>query len=106
MTNNLSFIQLIFIIYIQTTVRLLTLVLCKQTHFFFHSFIATMSYCLQTSFNSVMKDWADKYHVWGTSTRSPSRSKARLKVPVFTNISINGVEIVVLLVIPFVEQMV
>ncbi len=31
---------------------------------------------------------------------------ARLKVPVFTNISINGVEIVVLLVIPFVEQMV
>ncbi len=21
---------------------------------------------LQTSFNSLMKDWADKYHVWGT----------------------------------------
>ncbi len=24
-----------------------------------------MSYSLQTSFGSVMKDWADKYHVWG-----------------------------------------
>ncbi len=32
----------------------------KPTHFFFHSFIATMSYSLQTSFNSVMKDRADK----------------------------------------------
>ncbi len=45
--------------------------------FLFHSFIATMSYSLQTSFNSVMKDWADKYHVWGTPTRSPSRSNSR-----------------------------
>ncbi len=27
-----------------STVRLLTHVLCKPTHFFFHSFIATMSY--------------------------------------------------------------
>ncbi len=59
------------------TVRLLTHVLCKPTHFFFHSFIATMSYSLQTSFNSVRKDWADKYHVWGTPTRSPSRSNSR-----------------------------
>ncbi len=50
------------------TVRLLTHVLCKPTHLFFHSVIATMSYSLQTSFNSVMKDWADKYHVWGTPT--------------------------------------
>ncbi len=41
------------------TVRLLTHVLCKPTHFFFHSFIATMSYSLQTSFNSAEKDWAD-----------------------------------------------
>ncbi len=55
------------------TVRLLTHVLCKPTHFFFHSFIATMSHSLQTRFNGVMKDWADKYHVWGTPTRSPSR---------------------------------
>ncbi len=47
-----------------TKVRLLTHVLCKPTHFFFHSFIATISYSLQTSFNSLMKDWADKYHVW------------------------------------------
>ncbi len=47
------------------TVRLLTHVLHKPTHSFFHSFIATMSYSLQTSFNSLMKDWADKYHVWG-----------------------------------------
>ncbi len=62
----------------QYTVRLLTHVLFKPTHFFFHSFIATMSYCLQKSFNSVMKDLADKYHVWGTPTRSPSRSNARL----------------------------
>ncbi len=43
------------------TVRLLTHVLCKPTHFFFHSFIATMPYCVQTSFNSLMKDWVDKY---------------------------------------------
>ncbi len=42
------------------TVRLLTHVLCKPTHFFFHPFIATMSYSLQTSFDSVMKDWVDK----------------------------------------------
>ncbi len=40
------------------TVRLLTHVLCKPTHFFFHSFIATKSYYLQTSFISVMEDWA------------------------------------------------
>ncbi len=45
------------------TVRLLTHVLCKPTHFFFLSFIAAISYSPQTSFNSVMKDWADKYHV-------------------------------------------
>ncbi len=60
-----------------TTVRLLTHVLCKPTHFFFHSFIAAMSYSLQTSSNSLMKDWADKYHLWGTPTRSPSRSNSR-----------------------------
>ncbi len=42
---------------------------CKPTHFFFHSFIAKMSYSLQTSFNSVLKDWADNYHGWGTLTR-------------------------------------
>ncbi len=59
------------------TVRLLTHVLCKPTHFFFHSFIATMSYSPQISFNSVMKDWADKYHAWGTPTRSPSRPNSR-----------------------------
>ncbi len=59
------------------TVRLLTHILCKPTHLFFHPFITTMSYPLQTSFNSVMKDWADKYHVWGTPTRSPSRSNSR-----------------------------
>ncbi len=63
--------------YVLLTVRLLTHVLCKPTHFFFHSFIATMSYSLQTSFNSVMKDRAEKYHVWGTPTGSPSRSNSR-----------------------------
>ncbi len=62
---------------LEPTVRLLTHVLCKPTHFFFHSFIATMSYSLQTSFNGLMKDWADKYHVWGTPTRWPSRSNSR-----------------------------
>ncbi len=61
----------------EITVRLLTHVLCKPTHFFFHPFIVTMSYSLQTSSNSLMKDWADKYHVWGTPTRSPSRSNSR-----------------------------
>ncbi len=59
------------------TVRFLTHVLCKPTHFFFHSFIATMSYPLQTSFIGVMKGWADKFHVWGTPKRSPSRSNSR-----------------------------
>ncbi len=59
------------------TVRLPTHVHCKPTHFVFHSFIAKMSYSLQTSFNSLMKDWGDKYHVWGTPTRSPSRSNSR-----------------------------
>ncbi len=58
----------------QYTVRLLTHVLCKRTHFFFHSFIANMSFSLQTSFNSVMKDWTDKYHVWGTPTRDNSNT--------------------------------
>ncbi len=57
-----------------TTARLLTHVLCKPTHFFFRSFIATMSYPLQTSFNNVTKDWADTFHVCGTPTRSSSRS--------------------------------
>ncbi len=59
------------------TVRLLTHVLCKPTHFFFHLFIATMFYCPQTSFISVMNGWADKYHVCGAPTRSPSRSNSR-----------------------------
>ncbi len=62
---------------LRCTVRLLTHVLCKPTHFFFDSFIAIMSYYLQTSLNSLMKDWADKYHVWGTPTRSPSRSNSQ-----------------------------
>ncbi len=48
------------------TVRLLTHVPCKPTYFFFHSFIVTMSYSLQTSFNRVMEDWPVKYHVWGS----------------------------------------
>ncbi len=39
----------------QYTVRLRTHVLHKPTHFFFHSFIATISYSLQTSFNSLIK---------------------------------------------------
>ncbi len=39
--------------------------------------LQTDTYPLETSFNSVMKDWADKYHVWGTPTRSPSRSNSR-----------------------------
>ncbi len=60
-----------------STVRLLTHVLCKPTHFFFHLFIATMSYSLQTSFISVMEGWADKFHAWGIPTRSPSRSNSR-----------------------------
>ncbi len=59
------------------TVRLQTHVLCKPTHFFFQSFIATMSNSLQTSFNSVMIDLSDKYHVWGTPTLSSSRSNSR-----------------------------
>ncbi len=46
----------------ESTVRLLTNVHCKPTHFFFHSFIANMSYSLQTSFKSVIKDWADKWY--------------------------------------------
>ncbi len=43
---------------IRYTVRLLTHVHSKPTHFVFHSFKADMSYFLQTNFVSVMKDWA------------------------------------------------
>ncbi len=50
-------------------VRLLTNVLWKPTRFFYQLFIATLSNSLQTSFNSVLKDWPDKYHVCVTSTR-------------------------------------
>ncbi len=39
------------------TVRLLTHVLGKPTHFFFQLSIATMFISLQASFNSVMEDW-------------------------------------------------
>ncbi len=39
--------------------RLLTHVLCKPTHLIFHSFIATISYSLQTNFNSAMKVQAE-----------------------------------------------
>ncbi len=63
---------------IRSTVRLLTHVHCKPTHFFFHSFIATISYSPQTSFNSGMKDWVDKYHVWGTPTRSYFRPNSQI----------------------------
>ncbi len=59
------------------TERWLTHVLCKPNHFFFHSFIATMSYSLQTSFNNLTNDWADKNHVWGTPTGSTLRSNSR-----------------------------
>ncbi len=62
------------------TVRLLTQVLCKPTHFVFQSFIATIFFSLQTSFSSAMKDWAEKYHVSGTPTRSPSRSWQHFKM--------------------------
>ncbi len=64
-----------FIKYIPT-VRLLTHVHCKPTHFFFHSFLATMSYTLQTSFNSLMKDWADKY-MYGVPPRGHLQGQTR-----------------------------
>ncbi len=60
------------------TVRLLTHVHCKPRLFFLHSFIVTMLYCLRTSFTGVMKDWADKYHVWGT--RHEVTFKAKLAI--------------------------
>ncbi len=41
------------------TVRLLTHVHCKPTHFVFQLVKATMSNSLQTSFNRVMHDWPD-----------------------------------------------
>ncbi len=62
----------------KTTVRLLTHVLCKPIQLFFHSFIAAMPYSLQTGFSSVMKDWADNYHVWVTlqgQTRGNSNAR-------------------------------
>ncbi len=43
------------------TVRLLTHVLCKPTHFFFLSFIATMSYSLQTRYD--MTYIYDRYYI-------------------------------------------
>ncbi len=60
-----------------STVCLLTHVLCKPTHFCFHSFKATMSYSLQARFNLVIKDWPYKHHIWGTPTRSASRPNSR-----------------------------
>ncbi len=48
--------RVFFVIILIPTVRLLTHILCKPTHFFFDSSKATISYCLQTSFNSVVKD--------------------------------------------------
>ncbi len=85
--NLLKFCQLRFVTPerpITSTVRLLTHVRCKPTHFFFNSLIPTMSNSIQTSLDNNMKDWADKYHVWGTPTSSPSRSISRyLKHAVF-----------------------
>ncbi len=63
--------------FLYSTVRLLTHVLCKPPLFFFQLFIPTKSDSLQTNISSAMKDWADKYHVWGTPSRSPSRSNSR-----------------------------
>ncbi len=60
----------------KNTVRLLPHVLCKPTHFFFHSFIATMFYSLQTTFSSAMKDWAKNYHV-GVPPRSHLQGQTR-----------------------------
>ncbi len=59
LSKNFRVIQLVIV----TTVRLLTHVLCKTSHFFFQSCITTMSNSRQASFNNVMKDWPDKYHV-------------------------------------------
>ncbi len=39
--------------------------LCPR-HFFYQLFIATNFNSLQTSCNSAMKDWPDKYQVWFT----------------------------------------
>ncbi len=65
-------------------VSVLTHVPRKPTHSFFQRFMATMSNFLQTSFNRVMKDWHDKYHVWGTPSRLPSRLISRyLKLAFF-----------------------
>ncbi len=69
--------------------RLLTHVHCKPTHFIFHSFIATMSYSLQTTFNSFTKDWADKCHVCGTPTRSSSRSNSIIQTRGFFTLKRN-----------------
>ncbi len=63
--------------HVSYTVRLLTHVPCKPTHFFVHSFVATMSYSLQTSFYSGKEDWTDKFHVWDPPKRSSSRSNSR-----------------------------
>ncbi len=57
---------------VNSTVRLLTHVLCKPTHSFFKLFIATMYNSLQTSFSRFMKNWPNMGHVWGTPTKSPS----------------------------------
>ncbi len=54
-----------------------THVLCKPTHFFFQLLIDRMSNYIQTSFTGAMKDWTDKYHLWGTPTRSLSWSNSR-----------------------------
>ncbi len=48
-----------------------------QTDTFLFSLIHTHHVLLSSFFSSVMKDWADKYHVWGTPTRSPPRSNSQ-----------------------------
>ncbi len=58
------------------TVRLLTHVLCKLTLFFFNSFIATMSYSLQTSFIVLWKTGPINT-VYGVSPRSHLQGQTR-----------------------------
>ncbi len=48
-----------------------------QTDTFLYPLIHSHNVILSSNkFNSLMKDWADKCHVWGTPTRSPSRSNS------------------------------
>ncbi len=55
-------------------------------HFFLKLFTDAMSNSLQASIDSIMKNWPDKCHVWGTPTRSHLTSNSQQLKHVFLSL--------------------